>query len=103
MDETPEGRSIVQLANSLFPQIAAAEPAADSVFVPFSAHTRMSGVDVRALSIRKGAVDAVRGFAEQFGGHLSRQCDDVVQNIARQGGTPLVVCAQCRSAGRDTS
>ena len=99
VDETPEGRSIVQLANSLFPQIAAADPAADSVFVPFSAHTRMSGVDVRALSIRKGAVDAVRRFVEQSGGHLSRQCEEVVQSIARQGGTPLVVARNAEVLG----
>ena len=90
-DETPEGRSIVHLANSLFPQSDATRPDADATFVPFSAHTRMSGVDMHGASIRKGAADAVRGFVAPLGGRLSQQCDEVVQSIARQGGTPLVV------------
>lgn len=98
-DETPEGRSIVQLANSLFPQNGAAQPEADTTFVPFSAHTRMSGVDARGSSIRKGAADAVRTFAEQLGGRLSPQCDEAVQGIARQGGTPLVVARDAAVLG----
>lgn len=98
-DETPEGRSIVQLANSLFPQNGAAQPEADTTFVPFSAHTRMSGVDARGSSIRKGAADAVRTFAEQLGGRLSPQCDEAVQSIARQGGTPLVVARDAAVLG----
>ncbi|MFT3958979.1 MAG: potassium-transporting ATPase subunit KdpB [Desulfovibrio sp.] len=98
-DETPEGRSIVQLADSLFPQDDAPRPETDTVFVPFSAHTRMSGVDARGSSIRKGAADAVRAFAEQLGGRLSTQCDEVVQSIARQGGTPLVVARDAAVLG----
>ncbi len=98
-DETPEGRSIVQLANSLFPQGDATLPETNTVFVPFSAHTRMSGVDASGSSIRKGAADAVRAFAEQLGGHLSTQCDEVVQSIARQGGTPLVVARDAAVLG----
>ena len=90
-DETPEGRSIVHLANSLFPQSDAMQPDAGATFVPFSAHTRMSGVDRHGSSIRKGAADAVCGFVAPLGGRLSQQCDEVVQSIARQGGTPLVV------------
>lgn len=98
-DETPEGRSIVQLADSLFPQGGASPAKANTVFVPFSAHTRMSGVDARDSSIRKGAADAVRAFAEQLGGRLSPQCDNVVQSIARQGGTPLVVARDAAVLG----
>ena len=95
-DETPEGRSIVQLANSLLPQARDTQgkpstPDSGTTFVPFSALTRMSGVDTEESRIRKGAADAVRAFVEQQGGSLSQQCDDVVQTIARQGGTPLVV------------
>ena len=99
-DETPEGRSIVQLANSLLPQTNSTQARdtqahmqnnAHTTFVPFSALTRMSGVDTNASRIRKGAADAVRAFVEQQGGSLSQQCDEVVQTIARQGGTPLVV------------
>ena len=95
-DETPEGRSIVQLANSLLPQANGTQgepptPESGTTFVPFSALTRMSGVDTDASRIRKGAADAVRAFVEQQGGSLSQQCDEVVQSIARQGGTPLVV------------
>ena len=95
-DETPEGRSIVQLANSLLPQARDTQdeptaPASGTTFVPFSALTRMSGVDRASSRIRKGAADAVRAFVEQQGGSLSQQCDEVVQGIARQGGTPLVV------------
>lgn len=90
-DETPEGRSIVQLANSLLPQTSDAQPEQGTTFVPFSALTRMSGVDTDSSRVRKGAADAVRAFVEQQGGGLSQQCDDVVQTIARQGGTPLVV------------
>jgi len=89
-DETPEGRSIVLLADSLCPPHAGTGES-DAVFVPFSAHTRMSGVDAHGSSIRKGAADAVRDFVEKLGGRLSQQCDEVVQTIARQGGTPLVV------------
>lgn len=98
-DETPEGRSIVQLANSLLPQssdtLGGLQPGGHAdghtIFVPFSALTRMSGVDTDNTRIRKGAADAVRAFVEQQGGSLSQQCDEVVQSIARQGGTPLVV------------
>ena len=98
-DETPEGRSIVQLADNLFPQSGTAHPEAGTTFVPFSAHTRMSGVDARGSSIRKGAADAVRAFAEQLGGRLSPQCDEAVQSIARQGGTPLVVARDAAVLG----
>ncbi len=95
-DETPEGRSIVQLANSLLPQASDTQgglsaPESGTTFVPFSALTRMSGVDTANSRIRKGAADAVRAFVGQQGGNLSQQCDEVVHSIARQGGTPLVV------------
>lgn len=97
-DETPEGRSIVQLAGSLI-QDKTPHHDDDAVFVPFSALTRMSGVDVRGSAIRKGAADAVRGFVENLGGRLSPQCDKMVQTIARQGGTPLVVARDASVLG----
>ena len=103
-DETPEGRSIVQLANSLLPQARDTQgepttPESGTTFVPFSALTRMSGVDTASSRIRKGSANAVRAFVEQQGGSLSQKCDDVVQSIARQGGTPLVVAHDATMLG----
>lgn len=60
-------------------------------FVPFTAKTRMSGVDYEGVCIRKGAADAIKKHVEALGGHFSLQCQEVVDQIARQGGTPLVV------------
>ncbi len=61
------------------------------VFVPFTARTRMSGVDFDGNEIRKGAADAVKAYVEAAGGTYSTQCDEVVKKISNQGGTPLVV------------
>jgi len=96
-DETPEGRSIVVLAKDKYGlrgrdirQIAAQ-------FVPFTAQTRMSGVDIQPdgraslRSIRKGATDAIKKFVERQGGRFPLQADEIVQGISRKGGTPLVV------------
>jgi K+-transporting ATPase ATPase B chain len=89
-DETPEGRSIVVLAKELF-DIRERELGTEHAFVPFSAQTRMSGVDVDGRQIRKGAADAVRRFATEQGGSASTELDRVVERIARSGSTPLVV------------
>jgi potassium-transporting ATPase ATP-binding subunit len=89
-DETPEGRSIVVLAK----QFGVREHELSSVeaeFVPFSAMTRMSGVNMNGTTIRKGATDAVKAFVEESGGRVPAAVDAAVDRIAREGGTPLVV------------
>ena len=88
-DETPEGRSIVVLAKEKFglrePQLGEHE------FVPFSATTRMSGVNLNGTLVRKGAADAVKTFISENGGRAPAEIDAEVQRVAEQGGTPLVV------------
>lgn len=96
-DETPEGRSITVLAKEQFNLRGreVAEPHAK--FVPFTAQTRMSGVDFPenngqpARSIRKGAVDAIRAYVEQLGGQFPQGVSQEVDKVSRSGGTPLVV------------
>ena len=89
-DETPEGRSIVVLAKERF-DIRERELGSEHVFVPFSAQTRMSGLDVDGRQIRKGAADAVRRWVTEQGGAPSADLDRVVERIARSGSTPLAV------------
>ncbi|MFO0675571.1 MAG: potassium-transporting ATPase subunit KdpB [Polyangiaceae bacterium] len=86
-DETPEGRSIVVLAKDA----GADTDMTGAVFVPFTAQTRMSGVDVAGRSIRKGATDAVVTFVHQRGGTFPEKVRATVQEVAKRGGTPLVV------------
>lgn len=88
-DETPEGRSIVILAKEHFD--IRERGIRNMEFIPFTAITRMSGVDMDGISIRKGAADAVREYVEAAGGTYSGQCQEIVKNIAGNGGTPLVV------------
>ena len=88
-DETPEGRSIVVLAKERF-NIRERE-LGEHAFVPFSASTRMSGVDVNGSRLRKGAADAIGRFVAENGGRTPEQLEGIVQSVARQGGTPLVV------------
>jgi K+-transporting ATPase ATPase B chain len=88
-DETPEGRSIVVLAKDKFglrEQIHG-----EHEFVPFSATTRMSGVNLNGTMIRKGAADSVKKLIAEQGGHPPADLDRIVQHVAEQGGTPLVV------------
>ena len=89
-DETPEGRSIVALAKGTYAQ---AEPvgAAKALFVPFSAQTRISGIDVDGRSIRKGAVDAVLKLVGATIADAPRVFREAVEGISRSGGTPLAV------------
>ena len=87
-DETPEGRSIVVLADRKFGPAAAAER---GEFVPFTAQTRMSGVDLPGRLIRKGAGSAVRAHVEALGGRWPAGVQAVVDEAARRGSTPLVV------------
>jgi len=88
-DETPEGRSIVVLAKQRFN--LRGRDLHDSRPVPFSAHTRMSGVDIGARQIRKGSAQAIREHLRALGGVFPADIERVVDDIARRGGTPLVV------------
>jgi len=88
-DETPEGRSIVVLAKERFN--LRERVLGEHEFVPFSATTRMSGVNLNGTMIRKGAADAVKAFIAENGGRTPPEVDDAVQHVSEQGGTPLVV------------
>ena len=88
-DETPEGRSIVLLAQQR--QRTATPALEDAELVPFTAQTRMSGIEWRGISIRKGAGDAVTAWVKEHGGTIPASLDQIVERIARSGGTPLVV------------
>ncbi len=90
-DETPEGRSIVVLAKERYGIRERGLGEIEAQFVPFTAATRMSGVDLNGNRIRKGAADSVKRFIEENGGRAPAELDAAVQRIAEQGGTPLVV------------
>ncbi|MCA8060815.1 potassium-transporting ATPase subunit KdpB [Burkholderia sp. AU38729] len=99
-DETPEGRSIVVLAKQRFNLRERDMQALHPVFLSFSAQTRMSGVDLfptgtsagaPGREIRKGAADAIKHYVESHGGHVTREVEAVVTDIARRGSTPLAV------------
>jgi potassium-transporting ATPase ATP-binding subunit len=96
-DETPEGRSIVERAGQEYhltePDISGAD------LVPFSAQTRMSGIDLRDRHVRKGAADSVRAWVEQQGGSVPDDLAPIVERIANDGGTPLVVADGPRVLG----
>lgn len=98
-DETPEGRSIVVLAKERFGIRGRNLADSHTVFIPFTAQTRMSGVDCDAGEIRKGAADAVKAYVEASGGQYSAQCAALVNEVARQGGTPLVVAKNHKVLG----
>jgi K+-transporting ATPase ATPase B chain len=90
-DETPEGRSIVVLAKEKFGLRERDIHALRATFVPFTAQTRMSGVNFDGREIRKGAADAIEDYVKERGGQLPSTVRATVDGIARQGGTPLVV------------
>jgi K+-transporting ATPase ATPase B chain len=90
-DETPEGRSIVVLAKERYGLRERQLSEIEATFVPFTATTRMSGVDLDGHQIRKGAADAVKRFLEANGGRAPAELDAAVQRVAEAGGTPLVV------------
>jgi potassium-transporting ATPase ATP-binding subunit len=98
-DETPEGRSIVVLAKDKF-GLRGRALAEQTVLVPFSAATRMSGINAGALQLRKGASDAVGRWVREQGGDLPAGLTRVVERIARQGGTPLVVAERGNGSAR---
>jgi K+-transporting ATPase ATPase B chain len=96
-DETPEGRSIVVFAKERYGLRERDLVGAD--LVPFTAQTRMSGVDMDGRSVRKGAADAVRRWVEDQGGTVPPELGDTVDSIAAQGGTPLVVAESGAAEG----
>lgn len=98
-DETPEGRSIVVLAKEQFGLRGRTLEDKGMEFIPFTAATRMSGVNYEGSEIRKGAADSVRAYVEAAGGVFSKECDEVVGRIAKAGGTPLVVTKNRRVLG----
>jgi len=98
-DETPEGRSIVVLAKQRFNLRERDLGALGATFVPFSAHTRMSGVDIGEREIRKGAPNTIVKYVEGLGKQCPAQVEEAVQRVARQGSTPLVVADGGRVLG----
>ncbi|MBV9215254.1 MAG: potassium-transporting ATPase subunit KdpB [Acidobacteria bacterium] len=100
-DETPEGRSIVVLAKEKYGLRGReiADLAETAAFVPFTAQTRMSGVDLDGREIRKGAVDAVEKYLAGSGYQTPAELIEIVESIARAGGTPLVVADRSKALG----
>jgi K+-transporting ATPase ATPase B chain len=103
-DETPEGRSIVVLAKQKFGIRGRGVAEVHAHFIPFSARTKMSGVDIKPLSgairsIRKGAHEAIRGYVEDAGENVPQEVHVVVEQIAKSGGTPLVVAENGKVLG----
>jgi K+-transporting ATPase ATPase B chain len=98
-DETPEGRSIVVLAKQKY-NIRGREVAEhEAHFIPFTAQTRMSGVDIDGRRVRKGATDSVIEFVREHGGTVPNELMDVTERISRSGGTPLMVADRDRALG----
>jgi K+-transporting ATPase ATPase B chain len=98
-DETPEGRSIVVLAKSKYGLRGREVSTHETNFIPFSAYTRMSGVDLDGRQLRKGATDAVARFVRENGGQVPAELVETSEKISRQGGTPLAVCDGGRALG----
>ena len=98
-DETPEGRSIVILAKEKFGIRGRDLSDKNMSFIPFSAKTRMSGVNYDGYEIRKGAAESMQQYVENAGGIYSEKCSRIAEDIARQGGTPLVVAKNHRILG----
>ncbi|MGA3210981.1 MAG: potassium-transporting ATPase subunit KdpB [Terriglobales bacterium] len=97
-DETPEGRSIVVLAKEKYGLRGREMAEHEAVFVPFTAQTRMSGVDFNGFQIRKGAADAIAKYVQEGGLTVPTEVKATVEQIARSGGTPLVVAERRRGA-----
>jgi K+-transporting ATPase ATPase B chain len=98
-DETPEGRSIVVLAKEKYGLRGRELQERDAEFIPFTAQTRMSGVNLNGFQIRKGAGEAIKRFITEQGGSVAGLLDDIVNGIARAGGTPLVVARNDKALG----
>ena len=98
-DETPEGRSVVVLAKEQFGIRGRSLQDKGMEFIPFTAATRMSGVNYDGNEIRKGAADAIAAYVTHAGGSYSDECDRAVKSIASKGGTPLVVAKNHKILG----
>jgi len=98
-DETPEGRSVVVLAKQRFNLRQRDLHALKATFVPFSAQTRMSGVNLEGRQVRKGAGDAIRRHVEANGGSFPSEVSRLVDDVSRRGSTPLVVADGARVLG----
>jgi K+-transporting ATPase ATPase B chain len=98
-DETPEGRSVVVLAKEKYGLRARNIHELGASFIPFTAQTRLSGIDFDGRQIRKGAAEAIAGFISERGGQIAPEVRQTVESIAKQGGTPLVVADNERALG----
>ena len=98
-DETPEGRSIVVLAKEKYGLRGRNIHELGATFIPFTAQTRLSGVDFDGREVRKGATDAVDEFVRSHGGNMNGDVRRAVEDIAKRGGTPLVVAEKDRALG----
>jgi K+-transporting ATPase ATPase B chain len=98
-DETPEGRSIVILAKEKYKLRERNLTSLEAEFVPFTAQTRMSGVNIKGQEIRKGAMDAIKKYTQSKGGSFPDAVDQACEKIAKAGGTPLVVADGARVLG----
>lgn len=98
-DDTPEGRSIVSLAEERYGLVSRAPSRQEAVVIPFSAYTRMSGVDWESRRLRKGACAAVGAFVRDAGGAMPSGFKEAADRISRTGGTPLAVAAGCLPLG----
>jgi len=98
-DETPEGRSIVVFAKQRYGLRERDLKSLGAQFIPFSANTRMSGVDIGERRVRKGAADALRAWVEAQGGRFPPEVTSLVETMARRGSTPLVVAEGQRALG----
>ncbi len=98
-DETPEGRSVVILAKEKYGLRGRHIPEHEATFIPFSAYTRMSGVDFEGRQLRKGATDAIIKFVIEKGGEVPSNFQEMSDRISRNGGTPLAVCDGKRLLG----
>jgi potassium-transporting ATPase ATP-binding subunit len=98
-DETPEGRSIVVLAKEQYGLRGREFGMHEAIFIPFTAQTRMSGVNINGVEIRKGAVDAIAKYTANGDQSLAAELSNIVERISTAGGTPLVVAYDKRSLG----
>ena len=98
-DETPEGRSVVVLAKSKYGLRGREVASHEATFIPFSAYTRMSGVDIDGRRLRKGASDSIGQFVRENGGTVPPEMIETAEKISRQGGTPLAVADGRRALG----
>lgn len=98
-DETPEGRSVVVLAKEKYGLRGREVASHEAHFIPFSAYTRMSGVDIDGRHLRKGATEAIANFVRENGGEVPAELTEIADRISRHGGTPLAVADGKRALG----